>query len=285
MSAKEESIVDKLSKFRKEIDLDFIRKTHVHYCTPCYAGQISEPYFRSWTKGHMMFTKYNIPYTLTTSANESLVSRARCHMVAYFMSNPEATHMMFIDADINFDAIDILHMLQHDKDVIVGAYPKKQLDWESVKDAVDRGIDEGSLKDTAANYAINFDWDYNEETDTRRLDVQDGLVKLKDAGTGFMIIKRSVIEKMIESYPELYFNNDLHLDEEFSKWTYLFFDCMHEEDTKRYLSEDYAFCRRWQKLGGEIWLDPLVKLDHVGHYTFNGNVGKMFYSAKDTVIL
>jgi hypothetical protein len=54
---------------------------------------------------------------------------------------------------------------------------------------------------------------------------------------------------------------------------------MHEEDTKRYLSEDYAFCRRWQKLGGEIWLDPLVKLDHIGHYTFNGNISKMFYSS------
>jgi hypothetical protein len=170
-------------------------------------------------------------------------------------------------------------MLQHDKDVIVGAYPKKELDWSSIKDAVARGLDDGSLKDTAANYAINPAWDYNKETKTRRLDIQDGLVKLKDAGTGFMLIKRSVIEKMIESYPELYFNNDLHFEEEFAKWTYLFFDTMHEEDTKRYLSEDYAFCRRWQKLGGDIWLDPLVKLDHVGHYTFNGNVSKMFYSS------
>ena len=187
--------------------------------------------------------------------------------------------MMFIDADINFDALDILHMLQHDKDVIVGAYPKKELDWPSIKDAIERGLDEGAVKDTAANYAINPLWDYNEETDTRRLDIQDGLVRLKDAGTGFMIIKRSVIEKMIEAYPDLYFNNDLNFEEEFAKWTYLFFDCMHEEGTKRYLSEDYAFCRRWQKLGGDIWLDPLVKLDHVGHYTFNGNVSKMFYSS------
>jgi|TARA_B110000858_G_scaffold198242_1_gene263482 hypothetical protein len=277
------AIVDKLAEYRKDINLDFIKKTHVHYCTPCYAGQISEPYFRSWTKGHMMFTKYNIPYTLTTSANESLISRARCHMVAYFMANPEATHMMFIDADINFDAIDILHMLQHDKDIIIGAYPKKELDWASIKDASDKGLDVGELKDCAANYAMNPDWDYNEETDTRKLHIEDGLVRLKDAATGFMLIKRSVIEKMVEAYPEMHFNNDLHFEEEFAKWTYLFFDCMHEPTTKRYLSEDYAFCRRWQALGGEVWLDPLVKLDHVGHYTFNGNISKMFYTSSPKI--
>tara|TARA_Y100000385_G_scaffold288180_1_gene354129 strand:- start:1295 stop:2002 length:708 start_codon:yes stop_codon:yes gene_type:complete len=230
-----------------------------------------------------MFTKYNIPYTLTTSANESLISRARCHMVAYFMANPEATHMMFIDADINFDAIDILHMLQHDKDIIVGAYPKKQLDWASIKDASERELDIGTLKDCAADYALNPDWDYNEENDTRKLHIDEGLVRLKDAATGFMLIKRSVIERMVEAYPEMHFNNDLHFEEEFAKWTYLFFDCMHEPKTKRYLSEDYAFCRRWQALGGEVWLDPLVKLDHVGHYTFNGNISKMFYTSSPDI--
>ena len=266
-------------QYRKQFDLEKIRETHVHYCTPCYGGQITEPFFRSWSKAHMTFTKYGIPYSVTTSANESLVSRARCHMVAYMMANPKATHLMFIDADINFNCQDILHMLQHDKDVICGAYPKKQLDWNSIKDAADKGLDVGTLKDCAADYALNPDWEYNEETDTRSLKIEDGLVKLKDAGTGFMIIKRSVIEKMIEAYPDLYFNNDLNFEEEFAKWTYLFFDTMHEEGTKRYLSEDYAFCRRWQKLGGDVWLDPLVKLDHVGHYTFNGNVSKMFYSA------
>ena len=102
-----------------------------------------------------------------------------------------------------------------------------------------------------------------------------GLVKLKDAATGFMLIKREVLQKMIDSYPELYFENDLNLDTEFEKWTYLLFDVMHEKETKRYLSEDYAFCRRWQALGGEVWLD-LVKLDHVGHFTFNGAIENVF---------
>jgi hypothetical protein len=276
------NLMDQLASYRKEIDLDFIKNTHVHYCTPCYGGQVTEPFFRSWSRAHMMYTKYNIPYSVTTSANESLISRARCHMVAYFLANPKATHLMFIDADINFDALDILHMLQHDKDIIVGAYPKKELDWRNIYKRADMGIKNGDeLKDAGANYALNFEWNFKEDN-TRNLKIENGLVKLKDAATGFMLIKRSVFDRMIEAYPELYFNNDLNLDAEFAKWTYLFFDCMHEQDTKRYLSEDYAFCRRWQKIGGEVWLDPLVKLDHVGHYTFNGNVSKIFLSSDDT---
>ena len=272
----DQSILEQFQNYRKQIDIGKIRETHVHYCTPCYGGQVTEPFFRSWSKAHMMYTKYDIPYSVTTSANESLVSRARCHMVAYMMANPKATHLMFIDADINFDCIDILHMLQHDKDIIVGAYPKKDLNWNMIKmgSIANEDVTTDELKSLGANYALNFDWAHDKDNKPV-LKVDNGLVKLKDAATGFMLIKREVIEKMIDAYPELYFNNDLNLDPEFEKWTYLFFDCMHEPESKRYLSEDYAFCRRWQALGGEVWLDPLVSLDHVGHFTFNGNVGAL----------
>ena len=273
----DQSIQEHLRKYRKEIDLEFIRKTHVHYCTPCYGGQVTEPFFRSWSKAHMMYTKYDIPYSVTTSANESLVSRARCHMVAYMMANPDATHLMFIDADINFDCLDILHMLQHDKDIIVGAYPKKDVNWNMIKQSAkqDPDIKIEDLKHLGANYALNYEFTYDENNSPKVM-TEKGLIKLKDAATGFMLIKREVFERMIAHYPELYFQNDLNLDPEHEKWTYLFFDVMHEKETQRYLSEDYAFCRRWQAMGGEVWLDPLVKLDHIGHYTFSGNVGNIF---------
>ena len=275
-------IIEGLRRFRKDIDLEFIKKTHVHYCTPCYGGQVTEPFFRSWCKAHMIFTKHEIPYSITTSANESLVSRARCHMVAYMMANPKATHLMFIDADINFDAMDILHMLQHDKDIIVGAYPKKDLNFDKMKYSVvqDPEISVDDFKLMGSNYALNYEWQFD-DAGNGSIQTRNGLVKLKDAATGFMLIKREAIMKMIDAYPELYFNNDLNLDAEFEKWTYLLFDVMHEEETKRYLSEDYAFCRRWQKIGGEVWLDPIVNLDHVGHFTFNGSVGNMFTNTGD----
>lgn len=268
-------IITSLSAHRKSLDISSLRNTHVHYFTPCYGGLLTEGFFRSWSKTHIMFTKNEIPYSQTTTTSESLITRARCHMVAYFMANPAATHMMFIDADISFDPADILHMIQHDKDVIVGAYPKKEINWPKVSAAVKQRMSAEQARDLAASYAVNFEF-ATEDTTKRELVVSKGLIKLKDAGTGFMLIKRSVIEKMIAAYPDLYFNNDLGLPAEVAKWTYLFFDCMHEPATKRYLSEDYAFCRRWQNIGGEVWLDPLVKLDHHGSYTYKGNVGSLF---------
>ena len=57
---------------------------------------------------------------------------------------------------------------------------------------------------------------------------------------------------------------------------YALFDCIIDPDSKRYLSEDYTFCRRWQQMGGDVFLDPRTALNHVGHYTFRGNIRKLF---------
>ena len=51
---------------------------------------------------------------------------------------------------------------------------------------------------------------------------------------------------------------------------------MIEPDTKRYLSEDYAFCRLWQKIGGKIYADIVSGMTHMGNYSFKGNVGTQF---------
>ena len=80
---------------------------------------------------------------------------------------------------------------------------------------------------------------------------------------------------MRQSYPELHYRNDSNIDPKFNKHCYSFFDTMHDPDDNRYLSEDYTFCRRWQKIGGEIWLDPNTKLNHVGTYTFEGDLSQV----------
>jgi hypothetical protein len=101
----------------------------------------------------------------------------------------------------------------------------------------------------------------------------DGFVEVAEAPTGFMCIKRDVFRQMMEKYPELNYvpdgppNPQAHL-------YWLFFDCMVDPDSGRYLSEDYAFCRRWRDIGGKIWVDLNCKLMHLGQHNFRGNLAE-----------
>ena len=98
----------------------------------------------------------------------------------------------------------------------------------------------------------------------------DGFVRLAEAPTGFMVIKRRVFERLIAAYPELQYTPDsigvpdkgLH---------YRFFDVMVDPRTRRYLSEDYGFCRLWSGLGESIYVDANSNLSHQGAKTYRGD--------------
>lgn len=254
-----------------QINLEDLRKNKFFIATPCYGGMLMEPYFRSTIKLMTFFNQHKIPLAFGTIANESLVTRARNVLVAYFL-NSDYTHLMFIDSDIEFQVEDLLKLYVADKDVVVGAYPKKGVAWQRIKQNMKDNNQEHSDKEIAAygsDYAINFQF-VNRETKT--IAVENGLIKLHDAGTGFMLIKREAILKMIEAMPELKYNNDVQINNaNLTDNFYALFDTMIDPKDKRYLSEDYTFCRRWQELGGDIWLDPSISLNHYGHFCFQGN--------------
>ena len=275
----DKNVMHKLLDSKIEIPVGLLRQKHIFIATPCYGGQIGEPYFRSALKLSMLCNKYDIPFTFSTLANESLVTRGRNTLVSFFMGNPQATHLFFVDADIEFQAEDMLRMVAYDKPVIVGAYPKKAINWKSIVHAARADADETpeTIEGHSSNYVVNFDF-MKDENGNRVPQVQivDNLVKLKDAGTGFMCIKKDVIQQMFDHYPELHYKNDLNIDPKFDPYMYALFDTIIDDESKRYLSEDYTFCRRWQKMGGEVYLDPRTALNHVGHYTFRGNIRKLF---------
>ena len=234
------------------IDMDIIRKSNIFFATPCYGGQITDQYFLSMFRLTQELIKYNINFRITTLRNESLVPRARNILNAMFLEAKECTHLMFIDADIEFEPESVIRMLAMDKELITGAYPKKTL---------------------PVDYAINLKFADKEKTQVK---VDMGAIEVLDASTGFWLMKREVVDKMIEGYPELFYLNDSSIDPKFNQYCYSFFDTIHDPEDNRYLSEDYTFCRRWQKIGGSIWLDPNTKLNHVGSYTFEGDVNKIF---------
>lgn len=268
-----------------EIPVGLLRSKHIFIATPCYGGQIGEPYFRSMMRLSILCNKYDIPFTVSTLANESLVTRGRNTLTSFFMENSEATHLFFIDADIEFNAEDLLRMVAYDKPVIVGAYPKKAVNWNSIITAARNDPSEtaDTIEGHSSNYVVNFDFMKDAEGNrTNQVQILDNLIKLKDAGTGFMCIKKETIQQMFDAHPELKYANDINVDNKFEPHMYALFDTMIDPESRRYLSEDYTFCRLWQNLGGDVYLDPRTALNHVGHYTFRGNIRKLFTGKNDT---
>ena len=257
-----------------QLSVDEIRKNRFFIATPCYGGQLNEPYFRSVIKMMTFFNGHQIPLAFGTIANESLVTRARNVLVAYFLAS-DYTHLMFIDADIEFQTEDILKLYAHKKDVVVGAYPKKGVAWDKIRSNMtdpankDKELSDRDMASFGSDYAINFKF---VDKETKTIGVENGLIKLHDAGTGFMMISREAILKMIKAYPELKYNNDVNINNaDLKDHFYALFDTMIDPVDRRYLSEDYTFCRRWQEIGGDVWLDPSISLNHYGHFCFQGN--------------
>lgn len=237
------------------LSIEDLQQFNIFFATPCYGGQVTDQYFLSMFRLSQVLSHLKINFSITTLRNESLVTRARNTLTAMFLDTP-CTHLMFIDADIEFEPESVLKLLQANKSIAVGAYPKKTLPIQ---------------------YAINL-----KVIDplTNALNEQDGVVEVLDASTGFFMIKREVIEKMIVHYPELHYKNDSSIDPKYNIHCYSLFDTLQDNVDNRYLSEDYTFCRRWQALGGSIWLDPTIKLNHIGSYTFEGNVSNILTRKK-----
>ena len=278
-------VMYKLLDEKIEVPLGLLRQKHIFIATPCYGGQLGEPYFRSMMRLAILFNKYNIQYTVSTLANESLVTRGRNTLTSFFMENQSATHLFFIDADIEFNPEDILRMVAYDKPIVVGAYPKKAINWNSIIGAArnpDLNENEETIEGQSSNYVVNFDFVSDKEGNkTPQVQIEDNLVKLKDAGTGFMCIRKDVIQQMFDKHPEYKYVNDINVDQKFEPFMYALFDTVIDPESRRYLSEDYMFCRTWQNMGGTVYLDPRTALNHVGHYTFRGNIRKLFTGEND----
>jgi hypothetical protein len=228
-------------------------KVHLHIGIPCYGGMVSEPTMTSFLRFILLAQQAGLNWSLDTMVNESLVTRARNNLMAKMMTNAQATHFMFIDADIRFEPDAILRMIACDKDVIGGLYPKKAL---------------------PVNYVINL------KPETK---IQGDIFTVDTMGTGFLLFKRDVYKRLIDAHPETKYVDDVGLGKQYEPLMYSIFDCKIDE-RGHYLSEDWLFCRRWQELGGEIWAHGKVLLNHIGHYEFQGDLSKMpqFGNAVDT---
>lgn len=224
--------------------------------TPMYGGMCTGEYTRSMTSVVTDLAIHQIHVSFAFLYNDSLITNARNKLATVFMQH-DFTHLLFIDADIGFQSKDIISMLNADKDVIAGIYPKKIINWTRVEAAVKAGIPTDELQFHAGDLVVSL---VDHE--------QENVVKLTEpaevygAGTGFMLIKRSVMEGLKDKV-ETYLDND-------GTALYEYFFLIKEPSLKQQLTEDYAFCRLCRMNGYKIYAAPWVKLSHTGSYIFSG---------------
>jgi len=244
--------------------------------TPMYGGMNHGLYMKSCLDLQSICMQYGIQVKFSFLFNESLITRARNYLVDEFIHRSDATHLLFIDSDINFQPQDVIAMLALDKDVIGGPYPKKAIKWRSAVTALKKNpnINPQDLEKVVGDFV------FNPVKGTAQFNVSDPLDVL-EIGTGFMMVKREVFAKMEKAYPEIRYKPDhvgqAHFDG--SRYIHAFFDTV--IDTKdsitgggsdRYLSEDYMFCQMWRKIGGQIFLCPWMRTAHIGTYHFHGDM-------------
>jgi len=233
---------------------------------PCYDRQLSEPTVMSLIKMCMAFREVGMKFGIST-ISDSLISRGRNQLVAKFMANKAFTHIMFIDVDLAFNHEDILKLLYHDKEVMTGAYPIKEIQWDKVVKLVGDGCEKEKIAEKSTRFVVNPVVGEN-----KKVRVDNGAISIHDAGTGFMLIKREAFEKLFEAYPELQYRDDTgSLKGDELDNSYALFNS-YVDDDGRFLSEDYGFCRYWQKLGGEVWVDPSIELVHLGRFEYKGRM-------------
>ncbi len=247
-----------------------VKKPKLFVATPMYGGLCTGGYTMGILDCVQAFMPHGIQMYYSYMMNESLITRARNGMAYDFMKS-DATHLMFIDADISFNPNDIVRMIQADKDIICGLYPKKEINWHLVEQAVKKGVDYKDLPAYTGSFVVNLVGGAHEQTGNINEPME-----IDNGGTGFMLIKRNVFEALADKVPT-YTNDMIQIVDKNpqKKIIHEYFATSIDETSNRLLSEDYHFCKLARQNGFKVYAAPWAQLTHSGTYSFNGTLPRV----------
>ena len=237
-------------------------KISILVCTPVH-NECSIHYTQALLEFQVACMQRNILVSFLL-LKSSLVTQGRNLCVANFL-NEKYSHLLFIDADIDFESKTIFKMLELDREVIAVPYPMKTLNWDRVHKFKEDIKDSKELSQTGFTYPIKVH-------DKENIKVKDDVMEVTHAPTGCMLIKRQVFDKMIEKYPELRISQPTIMNGEAKDKENLwnFFDTYHDLENKKYYGEDFGFCKKWTDIGGKCYCYIGDYITHVGEYQYSG---------------
>ena len=229
----------------------------------CYNHTCNTSFMMSMMKFLFALRNSNIPATLFPITFESLISRGRNAAIAHFLTDPDATHVLFIDSDIEFEPEDVFKLINAKKDVVCGGYAQKWLRDDNIKRVFHRQDVPPNPLELCTYTSIQVSPDTKPHT----------LVEINYATTGFLLISRDAINKMRIAYPERQYVNDIdgYMSAEKDMF-YDFFPSMIHPVTRRFESEDFGFSSLWRQCGGKVYLYTDITLKHHGWFGFPANI-------------
>lgn len=219
--------------------------------TPSYDLRLSVDYVRSLIATIFALQEQGVDTCWLPRVGDSLLPAARNILAAQFLASKEWSHLLWVDSDIEWDAADVMRLIAHDLDFVCGAY---------------------RLKSASVEYA-------HTPLQGAQVEPGTGLIEVSSAGTGFMLTKRVVYERMIAAYPEKRISNPARfvaqsISQEAQLLMYDFFPLGMQGS--EYVGEDIAFCRAWRALGGKVLVDTSLNLAHYGRAVYLANPAARF---------
>jgi hypothetical protein len=249
-------------------------RANVYVAPPSYGSVVATGYVLGLLDLYDVSASYGFGLRTHFNSFDSLITRARNTMVAEFLTDSRFTHLMWIDGDIGFKGADVVRLLKANRPVVAGVYPLKSDGWPS------SGLPEPlAAGTTKAEFRARFAT-YPAVGQAGKLEPDaDGFLEVLYAPTGFMLIRREVFLALMRRFPELHCRARLQGRDEHDAGApaslhYAFFDTMIDPQTRSYLSEDYAFCRRIESIGITPVVDTRSNFTHQGVAVFQGELAR-----------
>src|SRR5210317_248273 len=196
----------------------------------------------------------------------SLITQGRNLTVASFLET-NADYLLFLDSDIAIGTHVIEKMINADKDVICVPYPLKSIQWSKLKEKFERGMIKTieDMETGGCTYPVRI-------PDASDIDMKNGVIEITHAPAGCLLIKRSVFEELIRTYPDRKIKQKSVINGQYEEkqFYYNFFDTIHDKKTQTYMGEDFGFCKLWTGIGGKIFAVVDEYIMHVGEHQYIG---------------
>lgn len=226
------------------------RPKHVVVAIPAYTGLVHCGTMRSVLYDVISLVNSGDVVRVVEEVGNADIARCRSMIVAKFLAQKEATHLVMIDSDVCWEPGGLGKLLSAGVDFVAGAYPMR--------------VGDGT------QYHLRM-----MPGEVQSLDDRTGLFEVEAVPAGFMCVTRSMLERMVARYPESKFSfrecpGGVAWDLFEAYWD------TDETGLRHKYGEDYSFCRRWRDMGGRVFVDPTISMGHLGTKMWQGRLSDKF---------